>query len=385
MLRGVVVMDEKQLRFLENIGINEDYIEYFNGSEVLKVLIDKESNSFHFVMKIANILDIEVYDDLLLSLRDAFNYDIKLTLEFDGDDYSKVGGYVNRIIEGYSSESIRFGVFKNRSVEVDGKVVNFLVYNKIEEMNISNKVRDIVKTLKEYGFNNIEFNVKLENKEDTELLDRIESERNVSNDFKYSEKKSSEVSTNSSGEKTYYRPRKSNEVTKIKDLLYEVDNINIEVEIFGIDLFEAKSGYKIFTLKVTDYTDSMYVKLFTKDEEEFKRIKDLLKNGNWYSMYGRLKEDSFSNNELVFMTRFRDIQAIDAKLDWVRTDKSDKKRVENYAHTHDGIQIDEFESAGTKLKVAVVSGLGNTRKLMDAIKRGDVVYDFVEVMSCPGG
>lgn len=51
----------------------------------------------------------------------------------------------------------------------------------------------------------------------------------------------------------------------------------------------------------------------------------------------------------------------------------------------DGWKEAEFEIAGTKVNVAVVSGLGNTRKLMEAIKRGDVVYDFVEVMSCPGG
>lgn len=40
----------------------------------------------------------------------------------------------------------------------------------------------------------------------------------------------------------------------------------------------------------------------------------------------------------------------------------------------DGWKEAEFEIAGTPMKVAVVSGLGNTRKLMDAIKRGDVVY-----------
>jgi len=37
------------------------------------------------------------------------------------------------------------------------------------------------------------------------------------------------------------------------------------------------------------------------------------------------------------------------------------------------------------LRVAVVSGLGNTRALMDALAKGDVQYDFVEVMACPGG
>ena len=37
------------------------------------------------------------------------------------------------------------------------------------------------------------------------------------------------------------------------------------------------------------------------------------------------------------------------------------------------------------VRVAVVSGLGNTRKLMNAIDAGQVSYDFVEVMACPGG
>ena len=37
------------------------------------------------------------------------------------------------------------------------------------------------------------------------------------------------------------------------------------------------------------------------------------------------------------------------------------------------------------IRVAVASGLGNTRRLMEAIDRGDVEYDFVEIMACPGG
>ena len=38
-----------------------------------------------------------------------------------------------------------------------------------------------------------------------------------------------------------------------------------------------------------------------------------------------------------------------------------------------------------EVKVAVVSGLGNTRQLMEALEKGRVSYDFVEVMACPGG
>lgn len=41
--------------------------------------------------------------------------------------------------------------------------------------------------------------------------------------------------------------------------------------------------------------------------------------------------------------------------------------------------------AGEKIKAAVVNSLGKARKLIDACERGEVRYDFVEVMACPGG
>lgn len=51
----------------------------------------------------------------------------------------------------------------------------------------------------------------------------------------------------------------------------------------------------------------------------------------------------------------------------------------------DGWKEATFEIKGLKVRVAVASGLGNTRKLMEAIKRGQASYDFVEIMACPGG
>ena len=45
----------------------------------------------------------------------------------------------------------------------------------------------------------------------------------------------------------------------------------------------------------------------------------------------------------------------------------------------------EFNIGGAVVHTAVVHGLGNVRKLISAIKRGEVHYDFVEVMACPGG
>lgn len=44
-----------------------------------------------------------------------------------------------------------------------------------------------------------------------------------------------------------------------------------------------------------------------------------------------------------------------------------------------------FDLAGTPVRCAVASGLRNARRLIRALKRGEVQYEFVEIMACPGG
>lgn len=50
-----------------------------------------------------------------------------------------------------------------------------------------------------------------------------------------------------------------------------------------------------------------------------------------------------------------------------------------------GLTEAEFAIGDNVVRTAVVSGLGNTRRLLERIDRGEVSYDFVEVMACPGG
>ena len=51
----------------------------------------------------------------------------------------------------------------------------------------------------------------------------------------------------------------------------------------------------------------------------------------------------------------------------------------------DGWKEATYDVAGTPVRVAVASGLGNARRLIEAVKKGEVQYDFIEVMACPGG
>ena len=51
----------------------------------------------------------------------------------------------------------------------------------------------------------------------------------------------------------------------------------------------------------------------------------------------------------------------------------------------DGWKEKSFDLGGREVRVAVASGLANAEKLLAAIDAGEIEYDFVEVMACPGG
>lgn len=51
----------------------------------------------------------------------------------------------------------------------------------------------------------------------------------------------------------------------------------------------------------------------------------------------------------------------------------------------EGIKTATVQMGDTAVNVAIAHGLGNARKLMDAVKEGKAHYHFIEVMACPGG
>lgn len=53
--------------------------------------------------------------------------------------------------------------------------------------------------------------------------------------------------------------------------------------------------------------------------------------------------------------------------------------------TDQGIKEAEYQLVGKKIRVCCVSGIGNAATVLEWIKSGEKLYDFVEVMACPGG
>jgi NADH-quinone oxidoreductase subunit G len=57
----------------------------------------------------------------------------------------------------------------------------------------------------------------------------------------------------------------------------------------------------------------------------------------------------------------------------------------NEVRGNEAIREAEISLNGAKVSLAIVSGLKNTKSLLERIKKGEVKYDLVEVMACPGG
>jgi NADH-quinone oxidoreductase subunit G len=64
-------------------------------------------------------------------------------------------------------------------------------------------------------------------------------------------------------------------------------------------------------------------------------------------------------------------------------------RLENVDFTQlrglEGIREATVDINGTPIRIAIAHGLGNARKLLERIQRGEVQYHAIEIMACPGG
>ena len=67
----------------------------------------------------------------------------------------------------------------------------------------------------------------------------------------------------------------------------------------------------------------------------------------------------------------------------------DGKRITDVAYRpvegQPGVKAAEVEVQGNKVRVAIVSGLANARRLIASLDAGEVEFDLVEVMACPNG
>ncbi|MBD2845248.1 PolC-type DNA polymerase III [Paenibacillus sp. IB182496] len=117
--------------------------------------------------------------------------------------------------------------------------------------------------------------------------------------------------------------------TPLEQIIEEEKKITVQGTVFGLEVKELRNGSTLFTFYVTDFTDSMAMKLFAKTKEDVK-LYGLLANGKWIKARGRVEYDRFMQEpELVMMPN--DLHEVRAPKE--RTDEAENKRVEFHLHT----------------------------------------------------
>ena len=325
------MMQEKLLKLFKEIELDDNLLTYFKNASIEKIIVYDQSKQLDFIINTEEILPIDVYNNVLYKLISYFSTIelVRLFINPKTIDNNLIESYFLNILKTICLDRAKYNIFLEREIKIVDNTINIKTYNKAECTSIISLKQEIIDKMKAYGFV-IDINIDLELEGDTDLKNKIESEKEQTITKVFEEKR--EKKDINTPKVTNYHAKKSKEITLIKDVIYEVDNINIKGTIFGIDYFESKTGYKIITLKVTDYTDSMYVKMFTKDDEEYSLIKKLLKEGKWYIFYGKAVMDKYAN-EIVFNTRYKDVEETESPPKEKIEDNEPVKRVELHAHT----------------------------------------------------
>ncbi|RNB91839.1 PolC-type DNA polymerase III [Brevibacillus fluminis] len=112
----------------------------------------------------------------------------------------------------------------------------------------------------------------------------------------------------------------------IHEIQEEERRIIIQGTVFNKELRELKSGRHLLTFHLTDYTDSLTVKIFSRDKEDAK-VLEAISDGMWLKVRGSVQHDQFAR-ELVMTAN--DLNQIEAQG---RKDWAEEKRVELHCHT----------------------------------------------------
>ena len=120
------------------------------------------------------------------------------------------------------------------------------------------------------------------------------------------------------------------EAIELATITHEIGEGAVRGRIRGVEVKELRTGKQLMTFTVTDFTDSMSVKLFLNTKENLDEIKGDIKDGAFVKIKGVIAMDSWSKE--IAVSSVRGIKKI-PDFTRKRMDNSDVKRVELHCHT----------------------------------------------------
>lgn len=350
-------MDDKIKILLDKINIDETSYQYFNDAKITKIKVNSKTNSWNIFIDKDELLPVEILEELESKkmLLDELASRIEIIFNIKNPNIDTYLSYYKYLLKTLKNDLKVLEIYED-AMKIEDDFLVLVATNEVEKERLLGVLDKVMNFYKKQSYN---FNIDVIMRHEENILEEIQKDLNNIEMPKYEQPPKKEE-TPQPEKKQFRREAKDpnsvigrgikEEPIKIKTLIGEDNNVVVEAKVFGTDYFESsKTDFKIITLKITDFSDSIYCKVFVRDDEEYKRLCKELKSGNWYKIRGYTKNDQFAK-ELVLNAR--DIIKIEKTEETIK-DIAEEKRVELHCHTKmsqmDGV-IDETDVVKQAMK-----------------------------------
>ncbi|XJZ28533.1 PolC-type DNA polymerase III [Bacillota bacterium Lsc_1132] len=330
---------------LQHIKLTEDaFVHYFQNAEMENVLVGKKEAKWHFRFTFEKILPYQVYVRFISQLEKTFSYIAAITYNIRVSDQTItpeiVLEYWNSCIQQIDGIAPPLLKLLNEQLPaVNGNKLLIRVRNDAEGLALKRKYGSVIADIYHtFGFPPLSIDTEIKTDEKNEEYEQFlqaklkeDQERGfmamVEMQKKEAEKENSAEAAE--GPLTIGLSIKDDtEIRSLIDIIDEERRITIQGYIFDVDIKELRSGRSLLTFKMTDYTSSIIVKMFSRDKEDaalFQRVK----KGMWVKARGSIQNDTFVRDLIMIGNDVNEVRPVERK----DTAPENEKRVELHLHT----------------------------------------------------
>ncbi|MDF2659905.1 MAG: polymerase PolC [Paenibacillus sp.] len=378
---------DKRKRFellLEQSAVPANVVEaYFTDGHIERVECSRSNREWTFIIAKNKVVPVDIYRSFYKMVRDKYVHIAKIRMIFhysaEVADEQLLEHYWGLFIDWVQREATSVnGWMSKASYEVNGGVITLRMLDPIGlEMARKRSVDGWVQRFFEENFGR-RYNVRLALSETSnEVFEKfaqrvVEEERTVIQEIMTSVDTEPELPEVPEGDlKLMIGYEIKDPPVPLKDVLEEEKKVTVQGLIFGLDKKELRNGNTLFEFKLTDFSDSLMLKAFARNKEDLK-ILNLLQNGKWIRVRGKVEYDRFMMTpELVMIPS--DLTEVVAPPE--RKDDAPEKRVELHLHstlsTMDAVTpIDEYIKTAAKWghKAIALTDHGNVQAYPEANK-----------------
>lgn len=325
----------EQMEAPENTAVS-----HFKEASLDKLIIDKQTRTWHFRFRLPEPLPLEVFQWFRSRLQETFANIAPVSFSMVSDSSNiqnqLVLDYWPVCIEGLTdvSESM-ISLLKGQQPKIEGNKLILAVRNDTEAAVVKRKLSEWLNgRLQSFGLPafTLETEVKHSEADYEKFLEQKQNEDRTKMaeaviQKEKAQKKAEQEGEIHSGPVAIGYPIKD-EPAQIQTITEEERKIAIQGYVFEAETRELRSGRVLLTLKITDYSDSLMVKMFSRKDEDIPKMKAVQK-GIWLKARGSIQHDTYVR-DLVMVAN--DLEQIPGRS---RTDDAPEgeKRVELHLHT----------------------------------------------------